>query len=128
MAARVVWPAAAGTSKTSNTLPVGRITLASGFCSHQRVSSAVSVVAIICQAGDSGWAPGSGQPTRSHEHARRPSRSGWAPRQLAHPSSAYSSTEAIVCAFVWERPRLFARRAVSGTPTIVFLPHPAFPR
>ncbi len=63
-------PAAAGTSRTSKTRPVTSMTLASGRASHQLSITAVSTVACICQAGDTGCAPGAGQPTRSHEQAR----------------------------------------------------------
>ena len=63
-------PAAAGTSSTSKTRPVTRMTFASGRASHQLWITLVSTVACICQAGDTGWAPGAGHPTRSQEHAR----------------------------------------------------------
>jgi hypothetical protein len=67
---RAAVPAAAGTSRTSNTRPVARITLASGRSSQHRPASSGSEVASICQAAEIGWAPGAGQPTRSQEHAR----------------------------------------------------------
>ena len=46
------------------------MTFASGRASHQLAITLVSTVACICQVGDTGCAPGAGQPTRSHEQAR----------------------------------------------------------
>ena len=73
-------PAATGTSSTSKTRPVTRITFASGRASHQLWITFRSTVACICQAGEVGCAPGAGHPTRSHEQARPGSAAARVPR------------------------------------------------
>ena len=74
-------PAAAGTSSTSNTRPVARMMLASGWAAHRCCTTPGSAVAWICQAGDIGCAPGAGQPIRSQEQAR-PALRGAAARRV----------------------------------------------
>jgi hypothetical protein len=55
---------------------VTRMTLARGRSRHHRLTSAGSLDASICQVAETGWAPGAGQPIRSHEQAR-PLPRGW---------------------------------------------------
>ena len=69
-------PTLPGTSSTSNTRPVTRMMLASGRSRHHLLTSAGSPDASICQAAETGWAPGAGQPIRSQEQAR-PLPRGW---------------------------------------------------
>ena len=95
--ASAVAPATAGTSRTSKTRPVARITFASGRVSHHCPMTASSTVACICQVGDTGCAPGAGHPTRSHEQARPGSGIprlsspplGCAPGHTGQPIAAY---------------------------------------
>ena len=84
--ARAITPASRGTSRTSKTRPVGSTTFAWGAAAHQRRIVSVSVLASTPQAAVTGWAAGSGQPIRSHVHAR--SSPGEAPRTTGHPSRA----------------------------------------
>jgi hypothetical protein len=63
-------PALAGTSSTSKIRPVTSKMLDWGAALHHRATTPGSELASSFHAGDSGWAPGAGQPTRSHEHAR----------------------------------------------------------
>jgi hypothetical protein len=89
--ARAAIPTAVGTSSTSKTRPVTRMTDASGRAAHQSRMVAVSTVACICQVGETGCAPGAGQPTRSQEQARPvlwPSMARWAPTHTGQPNSA----------------------------------------
>jgi len=100
--ASAVVPATTGTSRTSKTRPVARITFASGRASHHCPMIALFTVACICQVGEAGCAPGAGQPIRSHEQARPgsgiPSPSnpklGWAPWHTGQPIAAYSRAAA----------------------------------
>ena len=92
---RAVSPSGAGTSSTSKTRPVARMTFASGRAVHSASAIAGSVVASTCQAAEIGCAPGAGQPIRSHEQPRtapapRCGRAGggYAPAQTGQPMAA----------------------------------------
>src|SRR5690606_37400200 len=126
--ARAITPAPAGTSKTSKTRPVGRITLASGAAVHQRRIVSGSVVASTAQAADTGCSAGAGQPIRSQPQARAPSADGEAPRHTGHPREAYSRAASILllCFSAARRPCLRRRRLstsaiVSASPLRVVL-------
>src|SRR5215472_6182449 len=88
-------PAEAGTSSTSKDRPVTSRTPACGLAVHQIRTIASSTVAWSFQAGDSGCAPGAGQPIRSHEQERPDEPGcGWrsggqAPAQTGQPMAAY---------------------------------------
>ncbi|CAG7630570.1 hypothetical protein SBRY_20680 [Actinacidiphila bryophytorum] len=63
-------PASAGTSRTSWAMPVAVTKLASGSVRSQWPILSASVLAWVCQAGETGWTAGIGQPIRSQEQPK----------------------------------------------------------